>query len=339
MWVIKVNSDGQLIWQMTYGGPDWDFAKQIIAHPNGGFLICGNTYSYGSGGQDGTLLHINDDGVLVDQRFFGGPENDSMNDIVAVADGYVSCGHETVDNRMKSRIWRFDTNDNLLWERTDSDSQDRDRKGMAISTEGNQICVVGSVTASDSYGSFEQVMQLDNTAFLELIDVHDFDYSHLDCAFFDGQVYFTGFRAVWGVELARLVRKRADLLFTGVFEFSGPYLTRFNSVIATSEGLVFSGSYLQNSSQNWQVCLLKYTSSNLNAVVGTPQFLPCFSIGVEEETSLQLGYEGQLVNAMGQVVSEHFEWDPKSEYQHISPGVYYVRDKTTGSVRRIWVGN
>jgi hypothetical protein len=339
MWVIKVNSDGQLIWQMSYGGPDWDFAKQIIAHPNGGFLICGNTYSYGNGGQDGTLLHINDDGVLLNQRFFGGPNNDSMNDIVAVADGYVSCGHETVDNSMKSRIWRFDTNDNLLWERTDGDSQDRDRQGMAISTEGNQICVVGSVTASDSYSSFEQVMQLDNTALLELIDVHDFDYSHLDCAFFDGQVYFTGFRAVWGVELARLVRKRADLLFTGVFEFSGPYLTRFNSVIATSEGLVFSGSYLQNSFQNWQACLLKYTSPNLNAVVGTPQFLPCFSIGVDEETSLELGYEGQLVNAMGQVVSEHFEWDPTLEYQHISPGVYYVRDKTTGSVRRIWFGN
>jgi hypothetical protein len=84
---------------------------------------------------------------------------------------------------------------------------------------------------------------------------------------------------------------------------------------------------------------LKYTSYTLSEINGSPQLLPCFSIGVEEETSLQLGYEGQLVNAMGQVVSEHFEWDPKSEYQQISPGVYYVRDKTTGSVRRIWVGN
>jgi hypothetical protein len=339
MWVIKVNSDGQLIWQMTYGGPDWDFAKQIIAHPNGGFLICGNTYSYGSGGQDGTLLHINDDGVLVDQRFFGGPENDSMNDIVAVADGYVSCGTETVDNSMKSRIWRFDTNDNLLWERTDSDSQDRDRQGMAISAEGNQICVVGSVTASDSYSSFEQVLQTDNTSVSEEIEEQDFNFTHLDCAFSDGQVYLIGFRVVWGREIARLVRKLSNLMYTGTFEYYFPEISRFHSVIRTSDGLVFSGSYQLDPSQNWQVFMLKYTSYTLSEINGSPQLLPCFSIGVEEETSLELGYEGQLVNAMGQVVSEHFEWDPKSEYQHISPGVYYVRDKTTGSVRRIWVGN
>lgn len=339
MWVIKVNADGELMWQRTYGGADWDFAKQIIPHPNGGFLVCGNTYSAGSGGQDGTLLHITDEGVLLDQRFFGGQENDSMNDIVAVADGYVACGHETIDNVMKSRVWRFDSGDNLIWERTDGENPYLDREAVAISEDAGQLCIVGSVTTPDYYSSFEQVLQLDNSASSEIIEVQDYDFSYRDCAISNGQVYFAGFRAIWGVELARLVRKQSSNLdFTGVFEYSGPYLSRFNSVISTSQGLVFSGSYLQTSSQNWQVFLLKYTSPNLAAVTGTPQFFPCFSIGVEEEALPESYMEGQLINALGQVVQDNFTWIASKDYPHIAPGVYYVRQKDFGAVQRIWIG-
>ena len=338
MWVIKVNADGELMWQRTYGGPDWDFAKQIIAHPNGGFLVCGNTYSAGSGGQDGTLLHITDDGVLLNQRFFGGQANDSMNDIVAVADGYVACGHETFDNVMKSRVWRFDTNDNLIWERTDGDNPNVDREAVAISADADQLCIVGAVTSADSYSSFEQLVQLDNSNEVEVIETEDFDFSFLDCAILDNQIYLAGFRAVWGVELARLIRKQPDLHFSGAFEYSGPYLSRFNSIIATSEGLVFSGSYLQSSSQNWQVFLLKYSSSNLGPVSGTPQFFPCFSVGVEEETQSDSNVEGQLINTLGQVVIDNFVWDVSKEYPHIAPGVYYISKKGKGAAQRIWIG-
>lgn len=338
MWVIKVNADGELMWQRTYGGSDWDFAKQIIAHPNGGFLVCGNTYSAGSGGQDGTLLHITDDGVLLNQRFFGGQANDSMNDIVAVADGYVACGHETFDNVMKSRVWRFDTSDNLIWERTDGDNPNVDREAIAISADANQICIVGSVTSDDYYSSFEQVLQIDNSNLVEVLEVQDYNFKHFDCAILDGQVYFAGLWVPNLLELARLVRKHSDLAFTGAFEYSGPYLSRFNSVIATSEGLVFSGSYLQSSSQNWQVFLLKYTSSNLGPVSGLPQFFPCFSIGIEEETQPDSNVEGQLINALGQVVLDNFVWDVSKEYTHIATGVYYIRKNTSGAVQRIWIG-
>ena len=338
MWVIKVNADGELMWQRTYGGPDWDFAKQIIAHPNGGFLVCGNTYSAGSGGQDGTLLHITDDGVLLNQRFFGGQANDSMNDIVAVADGYVACGHETFDNVMKSRVWRFDTSDNLIWERTDGDNPNLDREAVAISADANQICVVGSVTSDDYYSSFEQVLQIDNSNIVEVLELQDFNFKHFDCAILDGQVYLAGLWVPYSLELARLVRKQSDLAFSGAFEYSGPHLSRFNSVIATSEGLVFSGSYLQSSSQNWQVFLLKYTSSNLGPVSGLPQFLPCFSIGIDEEMQPDSNVEGQLINALGQVVLDNFVWDVSKEYSHIATGVYYIRKNTSGAVQRIWIG-
>jgi hypothetical protein len=108
-------------------------------------------------------------------------------------------------------------------------------------------------------------------------------------------------------------------------------------MLATSEGLVFSGSYLQTSSQNWQAFLLKYTSTNLGAVTGTPQFFPCFSIGVEEETLPNTKVEGQLINALGQVVLDNFKWEPTRQYPQFAPGIYYIRKKGLGTAQRIWI--
>ena len=35
--VLKVDAEGDFMWQQTFGGDDWDFGKKIIAHPHGGF--------------------------------------------------------------------------------------------------------------------------------------------------------------------------------------------------------------------------------------------------------------------------------------------------------------
>ena len=338
IWVFKVNPDGELIWQTTYGGADWDFAKQIIPHPNGGFLICGNSYSGGSGGQDGTLLHITDHGVLMNQLFFGGQGNDSMNDVVAVDDGYVVCGHESLDNTMKSRVWRFNADDDLVWERTDGDDLSVDREAKAISADAGKLLVVGSITVGNSNQSFEQLIELDNSSSSEFRDTVDYDFAHLDCAIAAGQLYFAGFWTIWGFDEARLMRKHFDLTYSGSLQISIPITARFNSVISTSEGLVFSGSYIPPASQNWQVFLLKYTSPNLANVYANPQFVPCFSIGIDEEAQPDSIVEGQLINALGQVVQDYFEWDASKNYTHLTPGLYFVRKKDTGLSQRIWIG-
>ncbi len=79
--VYKVDAMGEIIWQHTYGGTDWDFAYKIIAHPEGGYLICGKTYSLGNGGSDGYLLHIDNDGNIFTEWTYGGVGDDEFVDV------------------------------------------------------------------------------------------------------------------------------------------------------------------------------------------------------------------------------------------------------------------
>jgi hypothetical protein len=49
-YVIKVDSIGQEVWSKTYGGPNWDFANDIILLPSANYGVVGSTYSFGNGG-------------------------------------------------------------------------------------------------------------------------------------------------------------------------------------------------------------------------------------------------------------------------------------------------
>ncbi|MBE9468773.1 MAG: hypothetical protein IMY72_10720 [Bacteroidetes bacterium] len=51
-WVIKLDENGNKIWDRTFGGDNWDIAKSIIQTTDGGYAVVGCTKSKGEGGWD-----------------------------------------------------------------------------------------------------------------------------------------------------------------------------------------------------------------------------------------------------------------------------------------------
>lgn len=80
--VYKLDIGGEVIWQNTYGGDDWDFGSRIVSHPNSGYLMCGKTYSFGNGDSDAYLVHISTDGQIVNEWSYGTLAEDSFDDII-----------------------------------------------------------------------------------------------------------------------------------------------------------------------------------------------------------------------------------------------------------------
>lgn len=63
-WTIRLNQQGQLLWQRTFGGGKNDSFNSSISLPDGGFLLAGWTASMGSGAADGWVVRINGEGQL-----------------------------------------------------------------------------------------------------------------------------------------------------------------------------------------------------------------------------------------------------------------------------------
>ena len=87
-WVIKVDSQGDLLWERTYGGSGIDVAKSISVLPNKNFLILGNSFSddfqitNSRGESDFWLIEIDTHGNLIKENSCGGSLFDSGQDIV-----------------------------------------------------------------------------------------------------------------------------------------------------------------------------------------------------------------------------------------------------------------
>src|SRR5687767_14211712 len=50
VYLVKTDSAGNMLWQKTFGGTDWDFGYSVDITYDGGYVIAGSTYSSGSGG-------------------------------------------------------------------------------------------------------------------------------------------------------------------------------------------------------------------------------------------------------------------------------------------------
>lgn len=86
IWVFKINSQGDIIWQKEYGVPNaTDYAFSSIQTPDGGYIIIGFTTASGMG--DLLLMKIDSEGNIVWQKVYGGSYPDSGISIQMTSDG------------------------------------------------------------------------------------------------------------------------------------------------------------------------------------------------------------------------------------------------------------
>ncbi|TAE23997.1 MAG: T9SS C-terminal target domain-containing protein, partial [Cytophagales bacterium] len=94
-WVVKINTNGDKVWDKTFGGSGFDGLYSIIATSDDGFLLAGHSNaslsgnraapSYGS--SDYWMVKINANGDKVWDKAFGGSGEDGLTSIIATSDG------------------------------------------------------------------------------------------------------------------------------------------------------------------------------------------------------------------------------------------------------------
>ena len=87
IYVVKTNSVGDSLWTNTYGGSDWDFSYSIATTIDSGYIIAGETYSYGSGLSDGYAIKLDSLGDTLWTKTFGGAGKDVFKDVIETKSG------------------------------------------------------------------------------------------------------------------------------------------------------------------------------------------------------------------------------------------------------------
>ncbi len=115
-WVLKLQSDGAVEWERTYGGTGSEDAQVIRQTSDGGYILGGATSSFGAGGNDVWIVKLNQNGEIVWERTYGGAGDEEADGIDQTADGgYVVAGQTTSFGAGGKDVWllRIDSTGNI----------------------------------------------------------------------------------------------------------------------------------------------------------------------------------------------------------------------------------
>ena len=117
-FVLKLKSDGSIDWQEFYGGTGDDRAWSIRQASDGGFIVAGETNSFGAGGFDIWVWKLEASGSVAWQRTFGGIKDDTAYSVQQTSDGgYIIAGGVTPVGSIFKDVFllKLDASGSVVW--------------------------------------------------------------------------------------------------------------------------------------------------------------------------------------------------------------------------------
>jgi hypothetical protein len=160
--IMKLNADGELIWEIIKGGLDWDFGSDIAIR-NDKMVVCGSTYSYGNGGADGYVLELNTNGDIIHEYTFGYDGNDKLTDVFINENNEIFLGGsiETTDGSQFPWLLFLNPDYTVQWEEIFQSFQHGEIRDISPSDDsGILICGVFNGSETDFSSGFYLKMSM-----------------------------------------------------------------------------------------------------------------------------------------------------------------------------------
>ena len=142
IWLIKTDENGIEQWNQTFGGVEQDYGKSVQQTIDGGFIIIGQTESFGNGGRDVYLIKTDENGIEQWNQTFGGLDNDFGESVQQTNDGgYIIIGSTGSFGNSVSNIWLIKTDNigNELWSKTYGGTENISGYSVQQTTDGGFI--------------------------------------------------------------------------------------------------------------------------------------------------------------------------------------------------------
>ena len=157
-YLVKTDASGDMEWYSTFGGSNVDCAQSVQQTTDGGYIILGETRSYGSGAYDFYLVKTDASGDMEWYSTFGGSDYDYPQSVRQTADGgYIMTGFTMSYAAVNADVYlvKADASGNMEWQQTYGANNDNLGYSVRQTTDGGYI--IGGQTANysaDWYGVY-----------------------------------------------------------------------------------------------------------------------------------------------------------------------------------------
>jgi len=142
--LMKIDGNGAVQWFKDFGGPGDDRGLQVQETSDGGYIMSGNTSSFGAGGWDAYLIKTDNLGNMIWSRTYGGGGTDYGNYVEQTDDGgYIIMGSTNSFGSGGWDLWmlKLDSTGLVQWNKTYG----------GIGNEGEHWHTKGTITSDGGY--------------------------------------------------------------------------------------------------------------------------------------------------------------------------------------------
>ncbi len=99
VYLVKTDSSGVVQWEQTFGGIGYEWGQSLEIADDGGFMVFGNTDSYGAGSYDAHLIKTDPNGNMLWQKTYGTQYVDYGGSITKLQNGdYIIAGSSRINS-------------------------------------------------------------------------------------------------------------------------------------------------------------------------------------------------------------------------------------------------
>jgi len=157
VWVVKIDVNGVIQWEKTYGGNGYDLARSIQETSDGGFIVAGESSSF-SGDTDVWVLKLNTNGTVQWQNRYGGTGVDKAYSIKQTSDnGYIVVGETNssgVAGGVDVWVMKLNANGSIVWQKAYGGSKDDVAYSVQQTSDSGYI-VVGKTNSFSAGGDVD----------------------------------------------------------------------------------------------------------------------------------------------------------------------------------------
>jgi len=154
--LIKTDAFGDSIWTKTFGGPQYDIVSTVQQTTDGGYILSGQTLSFGAGSYDVWLIKTDENGIVEWDETYGGVEADKAYSVQQTADdGYIITGLTESYSAGDRDVWliKTDVNGTVEWDNTYGGTESDIAFSVRQTTDGGYI--IAGETQSYSLGEYD----------------------------------------------------------------------------------------------------------------------------------------------------------------------------------------
>ncbi|MCI0449448.1 MAG: hypothetical protein L0Y79_06645 [Chlorobi bacterium] len=162
VYSLKIDQSGSIMWVRCYGGQFNEFGNSIRETSDGGYIIGGYTFSFGSLG-DGYVLKLFGDGLINWSKTYGSTGFDNIKDLQTSLNGFIACG-STISFGLSSEdgyVFNIDNQGFVYWSRTFGGSVSGvDQLNRVIQTSDGGYVLAGMLQNTNENSSDMCLMKL-----------------------------------------------------------------------------------------------------------------------------------------------------------------------------------